>query len=328
MVMKCERCQMEFKYESLLTRHLARKKQCEKVEITKCEHKCKYCKRPLSSNQSRNRHESSCKYKDDFVRNLELELDIEVDYEYSNTTCRFCDKSMHPNNLLRHESACKEKEVYKTKLQNMLKAHSAKQGNTTINNNTYNHNGDNNTINITLRPFGSENLDYITPSKILRLMKLGKCQFTGEAEKQRFLRLMYKFIHGNPEYPENHNMLIPSLKGSNALVYTEDGFEHIHRKLAENQVLTTISDVSYNNLALQHEDDEEEKQRQICKSKYERFVNQYIEGSDTYDDESDQRKNAQNRNTIAQTSYNCKDVIKETHKKLEIHTQLQVISCE
>jgi len=322
MVMKCERCQTEFKYESLLARHLARKKSCEKVEI-KCNHcdvKCKYCKRPLSSNQSRNRHESVCKYKDDFVRNLELELDIEVDYDYSNTTCRFCDKTMHPNNLLRHESACKEKDVYKTKLQNMLKAHSEKQWNTTnnIQNNINVHNGDKNTINITLRPFGSENLDYITPSKILGLMKSGKCQFTGDAEKQRFLRLMCKFIHGNPEYPENHNMLIPSLKGSNALVYTEDGFEHIHRKLAENQVLTTISDVSYNNIALEHEDDKEEKQRLICKNNYERFVNKYIEGTDTYDDESDQRKNAQNRNTIAQTSYNCKDIIKDTHKNLDI----------
>ena len=317
MNMKCERCQMEFKYESLLARHLAKKKKCEKVESTPCGHKCKYCKRPLSSTQSRNRHENTCKYKDDHVRNLELELDIEVDYEYSNTTCRFCDKIMNPNNLLRHESACKEKDVYKTKLQNMLKAHNEKQSHTTINNNTYNHNGDNNTINITLRPFGSENLDYITPSKILSLMKLGKCQCTGEAEKQRFLRLMYKFIHANPKYPENHNMLIPSLKGSNALVYTEDGFEHIHRKLAENQVLTTISDVTHDNIAIEHQDDEEEKQRQICRSKYERFVNKYIEGNDSYDDESDQRKNSQNRNTIAQTSYNCKDIVKDTHKRID-----------
>ena len=324
MVMKCERCHMEFQYESLLARHLAKKKKCEIKEL-KNDFKCKYCKRYLSSKKCQNNHEHVCRYKDDFVRNLELQLDVDVEYEYSGDTCRFCDKTMRPNNLIRHESSCKAKDVYKTKLENMLKAHNAKQGNTTVNNNI--HNGDNNTINITnnyitLRPFGNENLDYITPKYIMKLMDKAKCQFTGEAEKLRFATLMYKAIHGNPEHPENHNMLIPSLKGSNALVYTDEGFEHIHRRVAEDQVCTTIADTTYGKIALEQDDTEEEKSREKCRNKYERFVKRYIEGEDTYDNTHDELKYARIRGAISQASYNCKEIIKDTHKNIDQNPEM------
>ena len=316
--MKCNRCQQEFKSESLLKRHQSRKTPCEKKLDVKHEH-CKYCKKPVCSIQSKSRHEQICKYKDDFVRNLELELDIDIIYEYSSTMCRFCNKSMRSDTLIRHESSCKKKEVYKTKLQTMLHAHKSKQKceSTTIHNNITNntHNGDvNNNINIILKPFGSENLDYVTPSSILKLLKQGKCQFSGEAEKHRFLRLIFKYIHANPEHPENHNMLIPSLKGSNALVYTHEGFENIHRKIAENQVLNTIADVTYDALAIEHDEEAEELSRQKCQNNYEKFVKKYIEGENSFDNESDQRINAKNRHIVGQTSYDCKTIIKETHK--------------
>lgn len=316
MAMKCERCQVDFKYASLLARHQGRKTQCEKKEIISPKIRCKYCKRSLVSKKTQCKHEKICRYKDDFVRNLELEMDIDVQYEYSSDTCRFCDMTMRPNNLIRHENTCKAKEEYKLKLQNMLHAHRKKQdGNTTINN-IYNHNGDNNTININLRPFGKENLEHITPTFLLKLMDAAKCQFAKEREKHRFARMLYKAIHGNPKYPENHNMLIPSMKGSTALVYTEEGFEHIHRKIAENQVLGTIADVTYEKIAVENEDTEEEERRKECKSKYKTFVNNYIEGDKTYDDESDVKQNAQNRQTIAQASYDSRDIVKMTQKNL------------
>lgn len=328
MVMKCERCQVDFKYASLFARHQARKTLCEKVD--KCE-TCKYCKRPLISKKTKSRHEQLCKYKDDHVRNLELELEIDVTYNYSNDTCRFCDKVMRPNNLLRHECACKAKEIYKTKLQNMLRAYNKKStGNTTINNNnnTINNTINNtNAININLRPFGKENLEHITPKFLMNLMDNAKCKFAREREKHIFARMLYKAIHANPEKPENHNMLIPSLKGSTALVYTDDGFENIHRKIAENQVLETIANVTYGNISLAHEDDEEEDCRQNCKTKYERFVNHYIEGEETYDYEGDVHKNAQNRQTIAQASYDYRDIVKETHRKVGKVSSENVIEC-
>lgn len=319
MVMKCERCCMEFKYQSLLERHLARKKKCEKVEEKKGQHKCKFCRKEFVSNYTRNRHEHTCKFKEDHVRNLELELDIEVEYEYSSTNCRFCDKTMRADTIIRHEGTCKAKEEYKLKLQNMLHAHRKKQetgGNTTINNNNTINTINNNTININLRPFGKENLEHITPTFLLKLMDAAKCQFAKEREKHRFARMLYKAIHGNPKYPENHNMLIPSMKGSTALVYTEEGFEHIHRKIAENQVLGTIADVTYEKIALENEDTEEEESRKTCKSKYKTFVNNYIEGDNTYDDESDIKQNAQNRQTIAQASYDSRDIVKRTQMQV------------
>lgn len=305
MTYACERCKMEFKYQSLLDRHKAKKKQCEKlIEL----YYCKYCKKGMSTNQSKLRHEHTCKYKDDFVRNMELELDIDIVYEYSNNTCRFCDKTMRSDTLLRHEGSCKQKELYKTKLQNMLRAHNSKKsGHTTINNNTQNNITNNNII--VLNPFGKENVSYITPSYIMKIMDKARCTFAGEEEKLRFATLMYKAIHGNPEHPENHNMLIPSLKGSTALVYTDEGFEHIHRRIAEDKVLDTIAEVSYDNVSIPHDDDDEESQRQQCKLQYLRFVSKYIEGEESFDID-----NAQNRQIISQASYNCKDLIRNTHK--------------
>jgi len=237
---------------------------------------------------------------------MELELDIDVIYEFSNRTCRFCNKVCNYGHLARHESSCKYKELYKTRLQNMLKAHNSKKGGNTTINNTQNNNITNY---IVLNPFGKENLSYITPSYIMNIMDKARCTFAGEEEKLRFATLMYKAIHGNPEHPENHNMLIPSLKGSTALVYTDEGFEHIHRKLAEDKVLDTIADVTFENMSIPHDDEHEETQRQQCKTKYVRFVNKFIEGDETYDND-----NAQNRQIISQASYNCKDLIRNTQK--------------
>ena len=308
MTMKCERCNMEFKCESMLKRHQARKKPCERGKKYEL---CKFCKKTCDTIKAQHRHEKQCKFKDDFVRNLELELDIDVIYDYSNNTCRFCGKKMRVDNLCRHESICIEKEVYKFKLQNMLRAHhSKKSGNTTIHN-TQNITQNNNFI--VLNPFGKENLSYITPSYILKLMEKAKCNFAGDEEKLRFATLMYKAIHGNPEHPENHNMLIPSLKGSTALIYTDDGFEHIHRRIAEDKVLDTIAEVTYENVSLPHDDELEEEERKRCKMQYVKFVNKYIEGIDTYDND-----NAQNRQIISQASYNCKDLIRNTHKLSQV----------
>jgi hypothetical protein len=213
---------------------------------------------------------------------------------------------MHQNNLFRHECACKGKEIYKTKLQNMLRAHNTKQGkcgNTTI-------------ININLRPFGKENVDHITPTFLLKVMDDARCTFAKEREKHRLARMLYRAIHANPDIPENHNMLIPSLKGSTAFVYTQEGFEHIHRKIAENQVLGTLADVTFTNLSLKNEDETEEDNRLKCREKFKRFVDNFIDGDDTYDDELDMKQNAQNRQTIAQASYDSRDVVKETHRKV------------
>ena len=76
------------------------------------EFKCKYCIRPLSSKQSKGRHENTCKYRDDEIRLLELQLKISPSCKYNNGQCRFCKKIMHSNNLFRHEGTCKQKELY------------------------------------------------------------------------------------------------------------------------------------------------------------------------------------------------------------------------
>ena len=318
--MKCERCQKEFRYASELARHLSRKTKCEKVEVEK-EYKCKYCIKPYSDMKAKTRHEKICKYKDDYVRNLEIELDIELDIKYSNTTCRFCDKSMRVDTLIRHESTCKAKEIYKEKLIKMVKVKTQNQGgNTIINNN-------NTTINnyIMMRPLGKENLEYVTVEFVLNIMdklRMGtrNIGYYTDNDKNAFAAALVKEIHANPEHPENHNFCIPSLKGSSAIIYNENQeFEVVHRKIPENIALKTISTV-----VDQMDDVEEGDEHYERNKKYDGFYCKYGRGETTkgqdnyerYDEIEDKKKNATNRKNIAIACYGENEIIKKTQKQV------------
>jgi len=321
--MKCERCQQEFTCESLLKRHMERKRKCDKIAIGNMT-ECQFCKKPMANMYTKVRHEKKCKFKEDYVRNLEIQLEIDTKYEHCINKCRFCMNTMRSDNILRHESTCEEKQIYKKKLDHMLKKEKNGNGGGNVNNSTVNNNNQvitdsfNNTVNITIRPFGKENLDFITPTYILGLLKKCGCQFAGDDEMQLFVGQMYKAIHANPEHPENHNLIIPSLKGSIARIKTDEGKECVNRKKAENQVLGTIAEVSYKNVEEEHEDMGEEESRKKCKEDYGRFVNKYIAGDDACDDTSNKRANARNRQVVAGMSYNNKEMVKESQKREEL----------
>ena len=67
--------------------------------------------------------------------------------------------------------------------------------------------------------------------------------------------------------------------------------------------------------------------KQSFEKSFTRFVDNFIEGEETYDDESDMKRNAQNRQTIAQASYDSRDVVKETHRKVGKVSLENVIEC-
>ena len=229
--------------------HLSKKKPCEEIEdceIDTNKNECGFCKKPWNTPKARKRHEQACKYKDDDVRNLELELEIIPKYKYVRDMCRLIDKTMQQNHLRRHNT------------------------------------------NVQLRAFGDENVEYITPDVIANIMEKTMCQLTGESEKHRFIREVFKEIFANEKHPENHNMMIRSMKGATATVWNGKEFEDRHRKEVEEGALTTIANVTNENYWEEPEKFEN----------YKRFCERFIVGDGSYRfryskrDDKEQRDNS------------------------------------
>ena len=164
--------------------------------------------------------------KDDYVRRLEMKLDIEPK-KTENNTCRFCNvRFTRRDNLTTHLSVCQEKDKYEKMLEKQLKEKDLCKGrrnethitnnNNTRNNNINSHNTNN--ININMRPFGKENMDYITREVILKLCN--QPNFRNE-----IIPRLVKHVHCNPEHPENHNILITNLRAPYGQVYDGDSYK-------------------------------------------------------------------------------------------------------
>ena len=94
----CPRCRQCFKYQSHLDRHLERKTKCEivkKEEVEEVEeveeYKCEYCLKVFKEKRILKVHNESCKWKDDPIRKLEIDLGIEIEPLNSSKKCRYCE---------------------------------------------------------------------------------------------------------------------------------------------------------------------------------------------------------------------------------------------
>ena len=75
---------------------------------------CKYC--------NKNKHEIQCNNKNDYVRNIELKLNIDFPINLQMNQCRFCKSILSfKTSLTRHLKTCKAKKKYLTKLEDQLK---------------------------------------------------------------------------------------------------------------------------------------------------------------------------------------------------------------
>ena len=262
MVVKCHRCNKEFKYKCYLEKHLNNKSLCrETVKTTekvvkytekptdhtenteKYTHniKCKFCKKCFTRNYDLKYHtENKCKLKHDHITIYELELGIE--YEDIHNTCRFCNFSFNSKqSYQRHMRAgCKEKDGYEKELETRVLKARATVGNQTINNNnTTNIGTQNNTINIhlpALRAFGDENLDYITVKEVLKQLQKVK----DVTDVTSLISNLTKLIHANPAHPENHNVQIPSLNGAHGRIYNGLHFENEDVLTIQDKILNKI----------------------------------------------------------------------------------------
>ena len=283
MTIKCPRCNEVFDFQCRLDRHLSRKKLCKKIAE---DNQCKYCNKTFTTFSYLKTHIETCKLREDPIRKMEIQLNINENIDP--TTCRYCKKTYtRVNNANAHMKTCKEKDAYIASLEEQLKEMKGKQPETgeKVVNNAQNAGRDitnnnagrdiiNNNIMINLVPFGQENFDYIDTKVVMRLadkyLKM-KQDMTG------FIRAVTRLMHGHPNHPENHNVLMHGVNKPQATVYTERGFElrnavEMTGKIVMNggeAVLTT------------YEEAEKEDQRKIGERQYLKVEDIVSEGEHT-----------------------------------------------
>jgi len=195
---------------------------------------CHYCLHTFSTKSHKLRHDKICKFKNDPVRILELELDIISELPESGTECRFCNKVFcRIDNLNRHITNCKERELYK---QILIKENDMKNkinpvntiNNNNCNNNIQNQNNtncNNNTNNLILN-FG-DTKDTVKTEEIIQILRNVNKEFAPEQKYLMAGEFVIRFDKLLTQTPENDNFVIPDSKCLYAEIKTPNGWEKI-----------------------------------------------------------------------------------------------------
>ena len=320
---ECERCHKKFDWQYLLDKHLARKFPCKspyaqirtsdaqirtsdaqirtsgaQIRTSDAQirtYNCIYCNKDCKRSNNRSRHELTCILKDDYVRNMEIKLDIEC-CGYSSTTCRFCNKDY--SKLSRHQLVCKAKEDYKEKLEKQLEERKPVATTMNITNNMNNIDHSTNITNyITVNPFGKENMDYLTRAVILKLCK--KANFRNE-----IIPRLVKQVHFNPEHPENHNILMTNLRAGYGKVYNGEDYVIETVKDIVDKVMDNVTDTLTTAAYMDNEDGKF--------NPYERAITRLEE--DMGDEDSKFKR--EQRTKVKRNMYNNQRLIEKTVRKV------------
>jgi hypothetical protein len=140
--------------------------------------KCEYCNKKFVKRYGLNRHLLRCKIK----LNISIQLKKEVDI------------LKNENDQLKIEQKAKEEEFDKLRIENEKLNHTIINNTSIINNGTIN----NNNININIVNYREEDFSKLDLKKILQY-------------DNSFIEMVFRDIHCNSEFPENQNILLPSL---------------------------------------------------------------------------------------------------------------------
>ena len=245
-MLKCEKCDREFKRNCNLARHL-------NTTCINKKNKCVKCKKEFVNIYSLNRHvRLYCKVtkletKDNISQQEAIIKQNVIDCKRNKNICNYCNKLYSSkSSLCRHinhnckvyKAQNKEKEdiynelkrlreenkVIKKELEDYKKKNNNKNVimNNTTNNNTTNNNTTNNTINnnLIMFSFGKEDISKIETNEILKAIKMGF---------HSTLKLT-DTIHFNPKHPEYHNVYIPSMKDKYAMIYKNENWQLVNKQ--------------------------------------------------------------------------------------------------
>ncbi len=261
---ECSTCNREFKKKCHLDDHLNKKNKCiQEIDITQNNTKipqnntkipqnntkldnnilnvtmpikndldCNYCKKAFARKDALTRHmnqycpvakQQNKEKREIFDKLLLLETkNKQLEEEMKNKNERLENK----NEQLENEIKTLKKAMKKTQ---------------PITNNTLNNNNNiniGNTTNIIMVSYGHEDLSKITTKMLSAACKKGYNSIVHLVET----------VHFNPEFPENHNVYIPSVKDKHAMIYYDDMWNLKNKDEVVNDMYDTNRDYIMENI--------------------------------------------------------------------------------
>ena len=268
----CKICDKKFKTNWHLQRHLSKKMPCNTLPLNESSNtpdessktpdgslpppqftpnesqdpsneslNCKYCLNFFSRKDKLKSHMKICNERHDYVRILEIQLNIKVLLPYNKNKCKFCNTTFtHKTNHTRHLKTCSAKELYRKELEEKLRERQNNQNqNITNNHQTIN----NNNINIltvsaeTLKKFGEESTDHITNAYLRRI--IGKL----EASLPHVVSTVAKQIYYDNTKPENQTLKITNVRSQWANVSNGTNYELQSLKDSVSDVRNKVTDL-------------------------------------------------------------------------------------
>jgi len=267
-IYKCIRCGYTSNYKNNMKTHINRKKLCESIieniprqqlklifskNIEKFiyegflekkkekEYKCQYCSNIFTTSSNLNKHNRICKFREDkedkiidFIKNQTKKYEKHI-------------KMLEIREKEREEKWEKRELLLKNEISKLLEK--VEKPNIT---NIQNQN------NIFINNHGNENLDYINSTVINNLINI----------PYGALPKLVKYIHFNPEHPENQNIKITNKKLPYASVYKDSKWILTDKK----EVIDNMLNKGFNMLEYHYVNKEEKD------NKYENFKTQYEDG--------------------------------------------------
>ena len=294
-MLKCDKCNKQFKYISLLVKHQNKKRSCIKYNDTEKKikeledminikinnsinniNKCIYCVKIFSSKGNLHKHlNNNCLT----IKNMINEKNKL--YAQQKVFIENRDKQLNEDKYFNQEKEMKKLRITIAKL---LKKRS--NINITNINNITNNKITNNNLNININSFGKEDLSHITTEDYKRFLT---GFFPG------FIKFIEK-IHFDKEMPANHNIYISNLKSKYMQIYDGDKWSTTEK----NDILDNFILKKYN--ILSNKCSELEENNQISDI----VVDKFIQFSKNYKDEESQKIT---KNDIMLMIYNNKNKI-------------------
>ena len=220
--------------------------QC-KSDVSQCKsdaNECKFCRKIFKHRQSRYNHEKYNRCKSNVLITSES-TNTPVNIDVINVMNQM---QGHMDDLQREKEEMKK--VHTEEIGNLID----KVGNNITTNIENQH------INININNYGNENLDYLTPKYFQKLLNIPHGAIIN----------LIKYIHFNPDHPENHNIKITNKKLPYASIYKEEKWVYTDKK----DIIDNIVDKSYNLLDEHYTDKKYDLDNYVTKN-YEIFQMKY-----------------------------------------------------
>ena len=286
-IYKCSKCNKEFKFKSILDKHINRKTPCDKIVNTDSNDNIEIYRQYNIINNKINK----------------------LTKKSSKNKCEFCNSTLaNRSNLLKHiDNNCKEKKIliierdklkfaYDLLKQNKNLINTTQNKSQIINNTnniTNNINITNNNLTLQINPFGKEDLSHIT------LEDYKKCL------EQRFPGLFeyIKLVHLNKDVPQNHNLLLTNERSKFIKVYKDGKFKREYK----DEIIEDILNKNMGRL--------ENKAIELEGKISNKIINNHKEFQKTYY-KNDKNVIKRNMETVENILLDDNDIVENTHQNM------------